>query len=219
MRVRIGQRALTISMLVSSCPIAARGAGSPASAVARASTQPGALRSAPIDGVEHPAAGVVTQGKASWRVGLHAGWWDTGVDISSPFGLMMGLSVPWVLYLPVFRNTGQDGIVALDMRIAYRHQLSVRTAMTAGLLGAWNYSWGDPCGIGCTEETHRLFFFPMAGIRHTWVGAARRNGPMIGLDLTLAVLQVHHDDSGWFRKGTNPLAGIAFSQIYVGYEW
>jgi hypothetical protein len=155
-----------------------------------------------------------------WRSAVHAGWWDVGADLTTPCGLFLGLGVPWVPLLPFFAYSGQDGILALDSRLGYAHAFDSRTRLSAHLLTAWVYDWGDPCGDGCSVHTHRLFFLPGLGLRHRFT---QGSGWMIGADLSLLVLQVHHDDeaddSGWRRKDTPAWLGAAFSQAYVGYEW
>lgn len=157
---------------------------------------------------------------AALKFAVHGGWWDIGIDTTLPRGLFTGLGVPWVPLMPFFAYSGQDGVVALDGRLGYAHGLSAQTTLYEELLTAWVYDWGDPCGDGCAEHTHRLFFLPGVGLRHRF---SERSGWMIGADLSLLVLQVHHDDenndAGWHRKSTPPWVGAAFSQAYAGYEW
>jgi hypothetical protein len=156
----------------------------------------------------------------AWKLAVHGGWWDVGIDTTSPGGLLAGVGVPWVPLLPVLAYSGQKGVLALDTRVGYAHALSSRTTLYAELLTAWVYDWGDPCGDGCDVHTHRLFFLPGLGLRHRF---GDRSGWMIGADVPLVLLQVHHDDDpdhgGWRRKTTPPWVGAAFSQAYVGYEW
>jgi len=163
---------------------------------------------------------VASEKEPAWKLAVHGGWWDVGADTTAPGGLFAGLGVPWVPLLPVLAYSGQEGVVALDSRLGYAYPLSSRTSLHAQLLTAWVYDWGDPCGNGCDEHTHRLFFLPGLGLRHRF---GDRSGWMIGADVPLVLLQVHHDDepddAGWRRKNTPPWVGAAFSQVYVGYEW
>jgi hypothetical protein len=162
-----------------------------------------------------------------WRLALHGGWWDAGFDVTSPQGVFLGVGAPWVLYLPILKYSGQEGLVALDASVGYRLPLSARTSLYGKLLTVWSYDWGDPCGDGCTDHTHRLYFFPVAGIRHRLghVDSQTRHAPgaILGIDLALAVWSVHHTDDdlnpGWRLKNIPIWAGVAFSQVYAGYEW
>ena len=173
------------------------------------------------------AAEPTTELSAPWRVALHGGWWDVGADLTSPQGVFVGVGAPWVLYLPVANYSGQEGLVAMDASVGYRFAPSPRTTIDGKVLGVWSYDWGDPCGNGCAEHTHRLFFFPVAGIRHR-LGqvdnhSKHRPGVIVGIDLSLGVWSFHHADneasSGWRSKKIPVWAGVAFSQIYAGYEW
>jgi len=156
----------------------------------------------------------------AWKLAAHGGWWDVGLDTTTPGGLFAGLGVPWVPLLPILAYSGQEGVVALDARLGYAHALSARTSLYGELLTAWIYDWGDPCDDRCTVHTHRVFFLPGIGLRHRF---SEGSGWMIGADIAVAVLQLHHDDesddAGWRRKDIPPWVGIAFSQGYVGYEW
>jgi len=159
-----------------------------------------------------------TQAKSPrWQLALHAGWWDAGADVTIPAGLFVGIGVPWVTPF-LFDYSGRQSQWGLDSRIGYAYRYSDKVTIYGELLSAWVYDSGDPCGNGCISRTHRLFFFPALGIRHRW-----ESGFMVGADLTLAVLSWHHeeDSSGsyWIRKNISPAAGLAFSQVYVGYEW
>ncbi len=166
------------------------------------------------------AEAVASEEEPGWQLAVHGGWWDVGLDTTTPGGFFVGAGVPWVPLLPVLAYSGQEGVVALDSRLGYAHALSTRTSLRAQLLTAWVYDWGDPCGDGCNEHTHRLFFLPGVGLRHRF---GDRSGWMMGADVPLVLLQVHHgdepDDPGWRRKNTPPWVGVAFSQVYVGYEW
>jgi hypothetical protein len=162
-----------------------------------------------------------------WKFALHGGWWDAGFDATTPQGVFLGVGVPWVLHLPILAYGGQEGLVAVDASAGYRYPLSDRTSLQSKLLTVWSYDWGDPCGDGCTVHTHRLFFFPVAGIRHQFGHAdgqpRHRSGAILGIDLALAVWSLHHSDdeadSGWRLKNIPVWAGVASSQIYAGYEW
>ncbi len=162
-----------------------------------------------------------------WRLALHGGWWDAGFDVTSPQGLFLGIGAPWVLYLPILDYSGQEGLVAMDASVGYGQPLSARTSLYGKLLTVWSYDWGDPCSDGCTEHTHRLYFFPVAGIRHHFgrvnTQARHISGVMFGVDLALAVWSLHHTEdesnSGWRLKNIPVWAGVAFSQAYAGYEW
>jgi hypothetical protein len=161
-----------------------------------------------------------------WRLAVRGGWWDVGVDATSPQGLFLSVGVPWVLCLPILNYSGQQGLLAADASAGYGYAVSNRTSLYGKLLTVWSYDWGDPCGDGCTTHTHRLYFFPVAGARHRFGRAAANkpvvSGAMIGLDLALAVWSVHRsddDDAGWRLKNIPVWAGVAFSQVYAGYEW
>jgi hypothetical protein len=163
-----------------------------------------------------------------WKLSLHGGWWNVGLDVTSPQGVFLSVGVPWVLYLPVLKYTGQKGLVALDTSVGYAYDLSNQTALYAKLLAVWSYDWGNPCDGGCSVRTHRFFFFPVLGIRHRFANIEsypdeRTAGIIVGLDLALAVLSVHRIDeegsSSWRLKNIPAYAGVAFSQIYAGYTW
>jgi hypothetical protein len=154
----------------------------------------------------------------SWVGGAHAGWWDVGLDVTSPQGVFLGVGVPWAPLLPELGYSGQQGVISLDSRLGYAFPLLEHSTLYAELLTAWVHDWGDPCGDGCIVHTHRLFFFPAVGLRHRF-----SSGFMVGADVALALVQVHYDDepdqSGWHLKRMSPWVGIAFSQAYAGYSW
>lgn len=166
-------------------------------------------------------AHAATLEEPSWRLAAHAGWWDAGFDVTTPQGVFLGVGVPWVLYLPVFRYSGQKGSLAFDASAGYRFPLSERTSLDAKLLTVWEHGWGDPCGTGCTNDQDRLFFFPVAAFRHRFFEpSSDASGVLLGVDLTPAVLSLRKESgSDWHWKNLPPWVGVAFSQAYVGYEW
>lgn len=167
-----------------------------------------------------------TRSSRVWRLAVRGGWWDAGIDATTPQGVFLSAGIPWVLYLPVFAYGGQQGLMAVDASVGYRHAVSNRTSLSGKLLTVWSYDWGDPCGDSCSVHTHRLFLFPVAGVRHRFASVDENervaSGVILGLDLALAVLSVHRSDdsdAGWRLKNIPIWAGPAFSQAYVGYEW
>jgi len=159
-----------------------------------------------------------SEGARSWQAGAHAGWWDVGVDVLSPQGLFAGLGVPWVPMTPLMTYSGRQGSIAADARLGYGHPLSERTTLYADLLVAWNREWGDPCGCGDVEITHRLWFLPGLGVRHHLGG---NTGWHIGADIPLIVVAINHSNNalGWHFKNIPFWLGPVFSQVYVGYDW
>ena len=64
------------------------------------------------------AVAAASEEDPAWKLAAHGGWWDVGVDTTTPGGLFAGLGVPWVPLLPVLAYSGQEGVVALDSRLA-----------------------------------------------------------------------------------------------------
>lgn len=155
---------------------------------------------------------------APWKLALHAGWWDAGVDVTVPNGIFFGVGVPWPPLTPLFGYSGREGVVALDSRLGYGYAVSRRTTLYGEVLGAWTYDWGHPCGGGCTTRSHKVFLFPVVGLRHQF-----DSGVIVGADLSLLVVSLRRENEppneGWRLKRLLPWVGPAFSQVYVGYEW
>jgi hypothetical protein len=165
-----------------------------------------------------------------WKPAVQAGWWNAGLDVTSPQGVFLSVGVPWVLYLPILKYGGQQGVVALDTSVGYAYDLSAQTTLSGKLLAVWSYDWGNPCGdCGASSvSTHRFYFFPVLGLRHRFANVESyanesTSGMIVGLDLALAVFSLHHIDGErgprWHLKNIPPWAGVAFSQVYIGYSW
>lgn len=148
--------------------------------------------------------------QAGYAFALQGGWWSLESELSTPWGVYLGLGIPYPAF---FISTSSGRLVPLGVRLGYEFAWSSRWKLRAAGHFAAAVS-SEKCYGDCTgREVYAVQLFEV-GLRYEGP-----SGFVAGLDVPLVAFgdgqKLYFGEFGRLKA----FAGPVFSQCYWGYRW